>query len=61
MKLNYQVEIQDQIHGQVQSQERDNLPTCQCGSQEFDVGQLQMDVLKLNLSFQNNMIPGLDR
>ena len=31
--LNYQVEFQDPIHSQIQSQERDNLPTYQCGSQ----------------------------
>ena len=58
IELNYQVEAQDHIHSQVQSQERYNLPTCQCGSQEFDVGQLQMGVPKLNLGFQNNKSPG---
>jgi len=56
--LNYQVEVQDYIHAQVQFQERDNLSTCQCGFQEFDVGQLQMGVLKLNLGFKNNKYPG---
>ena len=61
LKLNYQVEVQDHIHAQVQFQEKDNLPKYQHDSQNFDVGQVQMGVLKLNLSFQNNMIPDLDR
>jgi len=56
--LNYQVEFEDHIYSQVQSQKRDNLPTYQCGSQVFDVGQIQMGVLKLNLNFQNNKSPG---
>ena len=30
-ELNYQVEIQDHIHAQVQFQEMDNLPKYQCG------------------------------
>jgi len=38
----------------------DNLQKYQYGSQNFDVGQVQMDVLKLNLGFQNNMILGQD-
>ena len=49
--MNYQLEVQDHIHAQVQSQKRDNLPTCQCDFQEFDIGQVQLDVLKLNLDF----------
>jgi len=32
VELNYQVKIQDHIHSQVQSQEKDNLPKCQCCS-----------------------------
>ena len=58
VELNYQVENQDHIHAQVQFQEKDNLLTCQCDSQEFNVGQLQIGVLKLNLGFQNNKILG---
>ena len=58
MELNYQVEVQNHIRTQVQSQERDNLPKYQCGSQNFDFDQVQMGVLKLNLSFQSNMILG---
>jgi len=37
------------------------LPNCQYGSQNFNVGQVQISVLKLNLGFQNIMIPGLDQ
>ena len=40
MELNYQDEVHDHMHSQVQSQERDNLPKCQCGSQNFDFGQV---------------------
>ena len=62
VEWNYQVELQDHIHAQVQIQERDNLPKCQYGSQNLEFGQVQMGVLKLNLGFQNNMIPGqIDR
>ena len=50
-KLDCQFEVQDHIHSQAQSQEIDNLPKCQYGSQNFDDGQVQMGVLKLNLSF----------
>ena len=39
----------------------DNLPKYQYGCQNFDVGQVQMGVMKLNLGFQNNKIPGVDR
>ena len=56
VELNYQVEVQDHIHAQFQ--EKNNLPTCQCDSQEFDVSQLQIGVLKSNLGFQNNRSPG---
>ena len=41
---------------QVQFQEKDNLPKCQCGFQNLEFGQVQMGVLKWNLVFQNNMI-----
>ena len=58
MELNYQVEIQDHIHVQVQFQEIDNLPKCQWDFQKSEFSQVQMGVLKLNLSFQNNMILG---
>ena len=61
MKLNYQVEVQDHIHAQVRFHEMDNLPECQCSSQNSDFCQVQMGVLKLNLGFQNSMIPGQDR
>ena len=40
VKMNCQVEVQDHIHSQVQSQKRDNLSKCQCGFQNFDVGQV---------------------
>ena len=60
MKLNYQVKVHDHINSQVKFQERDNLPKYQHGSQNFDVGQVQKGVLKLNLGFQNNKISGLD-
>jgi len=36
VKLNCQVEISDNIHAQIQFQERNNLPKYQCGSQNFD-------------------------
>ena len=55
MKLNYQVEIQDHIHAQVQSQEKDNLPKCQW---DLKFGQVQMGMLKLNLGFQNDKSTG---
>ena len=61
VELNYQVEVHDHIHSQVQFQEMDNLPKYQFGFQNFDFGQVQMSMLKLNLDFYNNMIPGLDR
>ena len=57
VELNYQVEVQDHIHAQIQFQETDNLPKYQCGSQNSDFGQVQMGVLKLNLGFQNNKSP----
>jgi len=53
--LNYQVELHDHSYAQVQFQKMDNLPECQCGSQNSDFGQVQMSVLKLYLGFQNNM------
>ena len=56
MKLNYQVDI----HALFQFQERDNLSKCQCGSQNLKFGQVQMGMMKLNLGFQNTMIPGSD-
>jgi len=40
--MNYQFEIQDHIHTQVQFQKMDNLLKCQYGSQKFNVGQVQM-------------------
>ena len=46
------------IHAQVQFQENNNLPKCQRDFQNFDSGQAQIDVPKLNLNFQNNMILG---
>ena len=58
VKLNYPVEIQDHIHSQVQFQKSTN---CPCGYQNFDFGQGQMGVIKLNIGFQNNMILGSDR
>jgi len=61
VELNYQFDDQDPIHAQVQFQEMDNLPKCQYDSQNYDVGQIQMGVMKLNLGFKNNMIHGLDR
>ena len=60
MKLNYQVEVQNHIHFQVQSHGRDNLPKCQYSPQNFNFGQVQIGVLKLNIGFQNTIIPGLD-
>ena len=59
VELNYQVKVQDHIHSQVQFQERDNLPKCQCGFQNLEFRQVQMGVLKWNLVFQNNMILAL--
>jgi len=56
VELNYQVEVHDHIHSQVQFQEKDNLPNCQWDFQKSEFGQVQMGGLKLNLSFQNNMI-----
>jgi len=38
----------------------DNLSKYQYSYQNFGVSQVQMDALKLNFGFQNNMIPGLD-
>ena len=61
MKLNYQVEIQDHIHTQVQFQEKNNLPKYQCDPQNLEFGQVQMCMMKLNLGFQNNMILGSNR
>jgi len=57
VKLNYQVEVQDHIHAQVQSQEKDNLPKCQWDFQHLRFGQVQMGGLKLNLGFKNNKSP----
>ena len=51
VELNYQVELQNHIHAQVQFQERDNLLKYQCGSQNVDFRQVQMDMMKLNLDF----------
>jgi len=59
VELNYQFDVQDHIHAQVQFQEMDNLP--KYVSQNFDVGQVQMGMLKLSIGFQNDMILGLDR
>ena len=39
------------FHAQVQFQEIDSLPECQCGSQDSDFGQVQIGVLKLTLGF----------
>jgi len=61
VELNYQVEVLGHIHAQVQFQKMDNFLKCQYGSQNFNVGQVQMGVLKLNLGFQNNIIPVLYR
>jgi len=58
--LNYQVEVHDYIHSQVQFQERDNLPKYQCDFLNLEFGQVQMGILKLDLGFDNNMIPRLD-
>ena len=58
VKLNYQFKVQDHIHAQVQFQERGNLPICQWDFQNYEFGQVQMGMLKLNLGFQNNMILG---
>ena len=52
MELNYQVEVQDHIHTKVQFQKRDNLSKYQCGSQNLEFDQVQMGMMKLNLSFQ---------
>ena len=60
VKLNYQVEVHDHIHSNIQSQEKDSLPKYQCGFQILDFSQVQMSMQKLNLGFQNNMILGLD-
>ena len=46
----------DHILAQAQFWEKNNLPKCQGGVQNF--GQVQMDGMKLNLEFQNNMILG---
>ena len=51
LELNYQIEDRDHIHAQVQFQEKNNLSKCPCGSQNFDIGQVQMGVMKLNLDF----------
>ena len=48
-KWNYQLVDQDHILSQVQFREKDNLPKCQHDSRNF--GQVQMDVMKLNLNF----------
>ena len=53
MELNYQVEVQDHIHAQLQFQERDNLPKYQCDFQNVEFGQVQMGVLKLSSWFPN--------
>ena len=37
VELNYQDEVQDHIHSQVQFQERDNLPKCQSDLRNFDI------------------------
>ena len=43
-------QVQDHFQAQVQFQKKDNLSKCQGGSQNF--GQVQMDVIKLNLDFR---------
>ena len=40
VKLNYQVEIKNHIHAQVQFQKRNNMSKCQCDSQIFNFGQV---------------------
>ena len=49
VKWKHQHEVQDHFQAQVQFQEKDNLPKCQGGFQNF--GQVQMDVMKLNFNF----------
>ena len=49
VKWNYQLEVQDYFQAQIQFREKDNLLKSQDGSQKF--GQVQMDVMKLNLDF----------
>jgi len=61
VELNYKVEVLDHIYSKIQSQKSDNLPKCQCDSQKFYVGQVQMGVVKLNLGLQNNLSPGSNR
>ena len=61
VKWNYQLVDQDHIHTQIQFWKKYNLPKYQGGSQNFNFGQVQMDVLKLNRGFQNNMILGSNR
>ena len=48
-KWKYQLKVQDHFQAQVQFWEKDNLPKCQGGFQDFR--QVQMDVMKLNLDF----------
>ena len=51
MELHYQVEVQDHINSQVQSQKRDNLLKCQYDSQNFDVDQVQMGCAEIESWF----------
>ena len=50
MKWNNKHEIQDHFQAQVQFREKDNLPKCQGGFQNFR--QVQMNVMELNLDFR---------
>ena len=54
----YEIELNEicDLDSQIQFQERDNLPNCQCHFQNLNFGQVQMVVLKRNLVFQNIMI-----
>jgi len=54
VELNYQTE--DQFHIHVQFLGSYNLPNYQCDSQKFDIFQVQMGMMKMNLDFQNDMI-----
>ena len=47
VKWSYQLEVQDHFQAQAQFQKKDNLPKCQGDFQDF--GQVQVDVMKLNL------------
>ena len=58
VKWNHQHEVQDHFQAQVQFQEKDNLPECPGDFHNLEFSQVQMCVLKLNLSFENNMMLG---